>query len=98
MEAITRKELIHTNPGMKQDDFLQAVDATGGWPNGFKFVSFYHAAEYEGRICRFSNSGINTGWWTVVCTADDYYWWKLSDAKKTEVVGIARRQLISQLR
>jgi len=98
MEEISRKDLVHTHPGMKKDDFLVAIDVTGGWPNGYKYVSFYHAAEYSGRYCKFTNNGINNGWWTVVCTADDYYWWKLSYTKKTEVVKEARLQLIEQLR
>lgn len=98
MEDLSRKELVHTHPGMKDEDFMRAVDATGGWPLGYKFVQFYHSAEWSGRECRFTNNGTNTGWWTTVCTADDYYWWKLSAEKKAEVTKEARRQLINQLR
>ena len=82
---------------MKDGDFMAAIDKTGGWPVGYRYVQFFHAAEYSGRTCVFTNNGTNTGWWTTVCTADDYYWWKLSDAKKAEVVKEARRQLIRQL-
>jgi hypothetical protein len=97
MKELNRKELIHTHPGMKKDDFLEAIDVTGGWPVGYKYVSFYHAAEYSGRYCKFTNDGTNSGWWTVVCNEDDYHWWKLSGSKKEEVFNEARRQLIRQL-
>ena len=91
------KELIHTHPGMKIDDFMLAIDDTGGWPVGYKYVSFYHAAEYSGRYCRFTNNYLRTGWWTTVCSSDDYYFWKLSTEKKDEIMKEARRQLIRQL-
>lgn len=98
MEELNRKELIHTHPGMKSVDFMAAIDTTGGWPVGYKYVSFYHAAEYSGRYCKFTNDGRNSGWWTVVCTADDYHWYKLSEAKKADIFKESRRQLIQQLR
>lgn len=97
MEPLNRDDLVHTHPGMKVEDFMAAIDKTGGWPVGYKCVQFYHAVEYSGRTCKFTNNDVNTGWWTTVCRADDYYWWKLSDAKKAEVLKDARRQLIRQL-
>ena len=97
MSDLFRKELIHTSPWMKIEDFMLAIDNTGGWPIGYKCVQFYHAVDYNRRICKFTNTDINTGWWTTVCRADDYYWWKLSEFKKTEVLREARRQLIRQL-
>lgn len=98
MDELVRKELVHTYPGMKKEDFLAAIDATGGWPIGYTHVSFYHAADYSGRYCKFTDHDLHTGWWTTVCTADDYYWWKISDAKKSAELKKARRQLIDQLR
>ena len=97
MNALERKELIHLHPGMKDEDFMAAIDTTGGWPVGYKFVQFFHGDYYTGRTCAFTNNGANTGWWTTVCTSDDYYWWKLSDKKKADVMKEARRQLIRQL-
>lgn len=98
MDYLERKELVHTHPGMPDEDFMRAIDATGGWPVGWRYVQFYHAEGYEDRVCMFNNSGRNTGWWTTVCTADDYYWWKLSDEKKAEVVKQARQAIIDKLR
>ena len=97
MERLERKALVHTHPGMKLDDFMTAIDNTGGWPVAYKFVQFFHGDWYTGRTCVFTNSGANTEWWTTVCTADDYYWWKISEVKKAEVKKEIRRQLISQL-
>ena len=97
MEDIKRAELVHKYPGMKDEEFFAEIDRTGGWPVGYRFVQFFHSSEYSGRVCIFTNNGINTGWWTTVASADDYYWWKLSSAKKAEVVEEARRQLIRQL-
>ena len=97
MEPLYRKELVHKHPGMKDADFMMLIDATGGWPVGYKYVQFYHSAEYAGRTCVFTNIGANTGYYTTVCSADDYYWWKLSDEKKKDVVKEAKRQLITQI-
>ena len=97
MEALNRRDLVHVYPGMKDADFMAAIDATGGWPVGYEYVQFYHAVGCSSRTCKFTNNGTNSGWWTTVCRSDDYYWWKLSDAKKSEVVTEARRQLIRQL-
>ncbi len=98
VEPVVRRELVHTSPGMKMDEFMRAIDATGGWPVGYTHVSFYHAVEYKGRYCQFTTFPLRTGWWTTVCSADDYYYWKLSDSKKAEILKEARQQLIRQLR
>lgn len=55
--------------------FFAAIDSSGGWPLGYKFVGFEHTDE---RAAGFTNSPHNDGWWTVVAGADDYYLWKLS--------------------
>jgi hypothetical protein len=78
-------------------DFMAAIDATGGWPIGYKYVQFYHAADWSGRVCIFNNLGQNTEWWTTVCTSDDYYWFKLSDAKKTVEANKSKRDMIQKL-
>jgi len=96
-EIITRKELIHEHPGMKINDFMHAIDKTGGWPVGYTFVSFYHSAEYSGRYCIFTNNYLRTEWYTTICSSDDYYYWKLSKTKKNEILKEARKELISQL-
>ena len=95
---ITRNTLIHNNPGMPKEDFMAEIDATGGWINGYKYVAFYHADTNAGRVCKFTNDGINGPWWTVVCTSDDYYWWKISDAKKKEFATKIKRQVVDYLR
>ena len=97
MEEIKRNELVHKFPGMSDDDFMSEIDRTGGWENGYKFCAFFHASEYSGRVCKFTNNGHNSEWWTVICKADDYYWWKLSEEKKQDLVKIAKRQLIDQI-
>lgn len=97
VEAVVRHELIHAYPGYKLQEFMQDIDDTGGWPVGYTHVSFFHAVENSGRYCQFTMRSINTGWWTTVCTADDYYYWKLSETKRAEVLKLARQQLIQKL-
>lgn len=92
---LVRRELIH-RMFMKEEAFLQAIDDTGGWPVGYTHCSFYHDVG-DNRYCQFTTYPLRTGWWTTVATADDYYYWKLSDAKKAEIQQAARRQLIAQL-
>ena len=98
MEHLDRPNLVHLYPGMSDDEFFKAVDDTGGWAHGFKFVSFYHAVEYKDRVCMFTNESLRTGWWTTVASADDYFWWKLSPERKAKELATARKQLIAQLR
>lgn len=66
--------------------FFQQIDALGGWPVGFQFVGFEHTDE---RKAGFTNSPNNSGWWTVLASADDYYLWKLSPAALQRVVHAA---------
>ena len=96
MKELDRPELIHKWCG-KEEDFMKAIDTTGGWPLGFKYVSFFHDVA-ENRWCKFTDQRLQTGWWTTVASADDYYWWKLSPERKAKELQEARRQLISQLR
>jgi len=98
MDSMDRPELIHTRPGMTDEDFFKAISTTGGWPEGYKYVSFYHAADYPGRYCKFTMLPLHTGWWTTIASADEYYWWKLTPERKAQATDDARKQLISQLR
>ena len=66
--------------------FFQSIDEHGGWPAGYQFVGFEHTDE---RAAGFCNSRQNTGWWTVIADADDYYLWKLSPAALQRVVDAA---------
>lgn len=81
--------------------FFQAIDEHGGWPVGYQFVGFEHTDE---RAAGFCNSRQNTGWWTVIAAADDYYLWKLSPAALQRVVDAAidhariTRPLVANLR
>lgn len=80
-KEIYRPELRHRCPGVSRDEFLSEVDATGGWPVGCLYVRFFHDDQ---RQCLFTDDPINRcpEYWTTVCSADDYYWWKLSDKRK----------------
>jgi hypothetical protein len=67
--------LVHKYAGLKDEEFFSAIDSCGGWPLGYRYVGFEHT---DSREAGFTNSHINTGWWTVVADADDYHLWKLS--------------------
>lgn len=98
MDELIRKELIHKYPAYKKEDFIEDIDSTGGWPVGFKYVSFYHSIEYKDRYCKFGNRDLREPYWTTVISSDDYYWYKMSEEAKSKVIDTARKQLISQLR
>lgn len=61
----------------KPEGFFEAIDSAGGWRLGFKYVGFEHT---DSRAAGFTNSPHNSGWWTVICSSDDYFLWKLSPA------------------
>lgn len=96
IQPICRRELVH-DWLMTDEEFFRRVDATGGWPVGYTCVSFYRDAGGD-RYCKFTARPLMTGWWTTVATADDYYYWKISEEKKAEIVDQVRRQLIRQLK
>lgn len=83
---LMRPGLAHTSPGLDDGEFFQMIDDTGGWPIGYHFVGFEHTSE---RAAGFSCSSTNTGWWTTIASADDYYLWKLSPEALQRVVDAA---------
>jgi hypothetical protein len=101
-QELIRTTLIHglklSGDPTKDIDFLKQIDATGGWPIGYKFVSFFHADPPDDRFCKFGNTYLRLPFWTTVLSADDYYWWKLSGERKFIVYAEARKQLIKQLK
>lgn len=82
--------LRHEYASVSDDKFFGAIDVTGGWPVGFKFVGFEHTS---GRAAGFCNSSQNDGWWTVVASADDYYLWKLSPARLQQIADAVRERI-----
>ena len=97
VDSVVRRELIHRWLS-KPEEFLADIEKTGGWPEGYTHVSFFHDGPAGDRYCKFTKYPLRTGWWTTVATADDYYYWKLSDTKKAEILKKARQQLVKQLR
>ena len=63
--------------------FFALIDATGGWPVGYTHVGFEHT---ESRLAGFCKDSRNSGWWTVIANADDYYTWKLSPEALQRIV------------
>lgn len=74
---LIREGLCHKSSRTEDGEFFALIDATGGWPVGYRYVGFEHTEERDAGFC---NSPQNTGWWTVVADSDDYYMWKLSAA------------------
>lgn len=66
--------------------FFTLIDATGGWPVGYTHVGFEHTDE---RAAGFCMTPSNSGWWTVVANADDYYLWKLTPEALQRIVNAA---------
>ena len=95
MIRLMREGLCHNYPGFPADDFFTAIDATGGWPLGYAYVGFEHTDAREAGFC---NSLRNTGWWTVIASADDYYLWKLSPEALKRITDTAVDHFIKRLR
>lgn len=71
---------------MTDTEFFQRIDSCGGWPLGMRFISIFHDGPGKGRRCAFGNQRLRTDWWTTICEADDYYWWKLSPDGKQKYI------------
>jgi len=78
--------LRHDYAGLDDSEFFKKIDECGGWPVGFQYVGFEHT---DVRAAGFSNSCHNTGWWTTLFNADDYYIWKLSPKALQAIVDAA---------
>jgi hypothetical protein len=76
MEELVRRELVHTSFRLKDEDFYQMIDDTGGFPAEFKYVSFFHDGPTGDRYCKFTNTRLHTGWWTTICDRGQYSAWK----------------------
>lgn len=100
-DARFRKEhvyLFHPSYLKNDERFFQMVDFLGGWPVTAKSVVLQHN---DKRSCYFSSEkDIRDGWNTSIFTSDEYYWWKLSDAKKNEfrkeICGTIGQNLLSK--
>lgn len=79
----------------KDEIFFARIDEYGGWPLGHRYVSSAHSEERE---CIFGNEYLNTGWWTTLFEVDDYYWWKISEARKAKIENETRRRFAQQIR
>lgn len=90
-EKKTRLHHIWTEPLEK---FLARIDEFGGWPVNAKFVTMAHSDERE---CEFTDRNMRTEWWTTICSADDYYRWKLSPEMMKEIESEIRRKISSQI-
>jgi hypothetical protein len=78
--------LRHERAGLEDAEFFAHIDANGGWPLGYRYVGFEHT---DSRKAGFTNSPHNSGWWTVVASADDYHLWKLSPEALQRIVDAA---------
>lgn len=72
--------------------FFEKIDKFGGWPLKAKSVVMKHGTE---RDCYFSElEDVRDEWNTSVCTADDYYRWKLSPKAVEEIKKEGRLEVI----
>ena len=94
-DYIEMRELKHVY-GETQDSFFAKIDSFGGWPVGYKYVSFFHG-NWDNRYCSFTNTFRCNDWWTTVYTSDDYYFWKLTEEKKLDIFRKNKSIIINQL-
>lgn len=67
-----------------EDEFFTRLDSCGGWPIGQNYVVREHCCDRE-RPCHFSSTPQHDEWNTTLYSVDDYYWWKVSPAKKKQI-------------
>jgi len=91
-------EDVYDNLSDKPQDFFERVEKAGGWPIGYKYASFYHSVSNNGRDVMFGNERLREPYWTTRYDADDYYWWKISGAKKAVIASKIRRQFADEMR
>ena len=60
--------------GMTKFDFFENIRKNGGWQTGnnCKYLAFYHTVESYNRPCSYFNYKIMTGWYTTMCSKQDY--------------------------
>lgn len=85
MEKLTK---LHHKYGEKKEEFFQRIDEFGGWPVGKRYVGFEHS---EQRFADFTDEYVSGGWWSTICAADDYYYWKVSQEFKNRI----RKEIIN---
>ena len=83
MKELIRRELIHRGFNYSDADFIAEIDRTGGWPVGYKFVSFFHSS--QNRYCKFGNVDLREPYWTTVMSSDDYHSSKISKEGKKKI-------------
>jgi hypothetical protein len=93
-KVLSRHELCY-KLGMSVDDFIEEIDKTGGWPEGYKYVMFYHGVN---RCCQFTNDGTNTDWWTLALHSDEYYFSKLTSSFKEKLKKDTIRNFLTELK
>lgn len=95
MMGILAREGLHHQWCAKDESFFKLIDETGGWPLGYQYVGFEHTTERRAGFC---NSSHNTGYWTVLFCADDYYLWKLSHEAIARIADAAIRKFCENTR
>lgn len=92
------KKQLYWSRGEDENIFFKRVDEEfGGWPHNAKSVVYRHTGE-EPRYCYFCLvENVRDEWNTSFFTADDYYWWKISQNKKQEIKKLMFSKLAQQL-
>jgi hypothetical protein len=74
------------------EKFFERVDENGGWPVKAKWAGIEHTVERY-RPVTFTEKEIRTEWYTSFVSADEYYWWKISNAFKKEQTNKVIRKI-----
>lgn len=67
--------LAHKGACYQGHELFKKIDELGGWPVGYGYIGFEHDTDRDVGFC---TENVNTGWWSILYSADDYYMWKLS--------------------
>jgi hypothetical protein len=96
LTPLRRLELcyLQINDSATMNDFMLRIDATGGWPLGYTHLSWSHS---DTRDCMFTTSTNHNEWWSHVITADEYYWWKISQSFKDKIAKQIRKEFTDKI-
>jgi len=84
MNNVLKIDGLYQQLSEPEDLFFRRIDQFGGWPVGYKYVTFVHSIENQ-RPCYFENKCRRDEMNTTICSADEYYWWKITELGKQQI-------------
>jgi predicted metal-binding transcription factor (methanogenesis marker protein 9) len=65
------------------ENVFKRIDACGGWRAGATHL-ITHCCKIK-QPCYFSKIAVHNDYNTTICSADEYYWWKISNEGQAQI-------------